>query len=47
MRLLISRFDVGNKILGNIIIRMTTGRPIIVGVTKGANKFSFILSLKG
>ena len=46
MQLLISPFDVGNKILGNIMIRTTTRRPII-GVTKGANRFSFILFLKG
>ena len=47
MRLLISRFDVGNKILGNIIIKITIGRPIIVRVMKEANRFSFILFLKG
>ena len=46
MRLLISRFDVGNRTLGNITIRMTTGIPI-TGVTKGANRFSFIQFLKG
>ena len=32
--------------LGNRIIRTTMGRPIIVGVAKEANKFSFILFLK-
>ena len=47
MQLLISLFDVGSKILGNIMIRMTTGRPIIIEVTKEANRFSFILFLKG
>ena len=44
---IISHFDVGNKILGNIVIKITTGRPIIVGVMKEANRFSFILFLKG
>lgn len=33
--------------LWNIIIRMTIGSPIIVEVMKEANKFSFILVLKG
>ena len=33
--------------LWNIIIRMTIGSPRIVGVMKEANKFSFILVLKG
>lgn len=28
-------------------MRMTIGRPIIVGVMKEANRFSFILTLKG
>ena len=46
-RLLISRLGDGNRILGNIIIRMTTGNPIIVGVVKEANRFSFIFFLKG
>lgn len=32
--------------LRNIMIRMTIGSPIIVGVMKEANKFSFILFLK-
>lgn len=41
-RLLISRFVEGNSIVGNIIIKMTMGRPIIVGVMKEANRFSFI-----
>lgn len=30
---------------GNMIIIITIGRPIIVGVIKEANKFSFILIL--
>ena len=46
-RLLISRFDVGNSKLGNRMIRVTRGRPSIIGVMKGANRFSFILSFKG
>lgn len=46
-RLFINRFDVGNSRLGNMIIRITSGRPRIVGVMKEANKFSFILFLKG
>lgn len=41
-RLLISRVVDGNSRLGNIIINMTTGSPIIVGVMKEANRFSFI-----
>lgn len=45
-RLLISRFVEGKRIVGNIIIRMTMGRPIIVGVMKEANKFSFIWFLR-
>ena len=45
-RLLISRLDVGNIMLGNIITRITIGSPIIVGVVKEANKFSFILILR-
>lgn len=46
-RLLINRLDDGNRIVGNIIIRVTIGNPIIVGVMKEANKFSFISSVKG
>ena len=46
-RLLISRFDVGNSKLGNKIIRVTRGRPSIIGVMKEVNRFSFILFLKG
>ena len=34
--------------LGNIIINTTTGNPIIVGVVKEVNRFSFIFFfLKG
>lgn len=47
MRLLVSRLDVGNSILGNIIMSVIIGSPIIVGVTKEVNKFSFILFLRG
>ena len=46
-RLLISRFDVGNSKLGNKTMRVTRGRPSIIGVMKEANRFSFILFLKG
>lgn len=45
--MLIRRFDDGNRIDGNIIMVTTIGRPIIVGVMKEANRFSFILILKG
>lgn len=41
-RLLIRRIFDGKRMLGNITIRITIGRPIIVGVIKEANKFSFI-----
>lgn len=47
MRLLMSRLGVGNSKLGNIIIKVTMGSPIIVGAIKEANRFSFILFLKG
>lgn len=46
-RLEISRLEEVINIDGNIIIRITIGRPIIVGVMKEANRFSFILILKG
>lgn len=45
-RLLIRRFDDGNKMDGNMIMAITIGSPIIVGVIKEANRFSFILILK-
>lgn len=32
---------------GNMIMATTIGSPIIVGVMKEANRFSFILFLKG
>lgn len=32
---------------GNMIMIMTTGSPISVGVMKEENRFSFILFLKG
>lgn len=41
-RLLISRFVEGKSMLGNMIMRTTIGRPIIVGVMKEENRFSFI-----
>ena len=46
-RLEISRLDEVKSIGGSIMIRITIGRPIIVGVMKEANRFSFILILKG
>lgn len=46
-RLLIRRSDDGNKIDGNMMMVTTIGRPITVGVMKEANRFSFILILKG
>lgn len=46
-RLFTRRFDVGNSRLGNITIRVASGRPRITGVIKEANRFSFILFLKG
>lgn len=47
MRLLISRFDVGKRITGNIMIIVTIGIPIITGVMKEVNRFSFIFFLRG
>ena len=46
-QLLTSRFDAGNNKLGNKTMRVTRGRPIIIGSMKEANRFSFILFLKG
>lgn len=45
--MLIKRSDDGNRIDGNMIMVTTIGSPIIVGVMKEANRFSFILILKG
>lgn len=45
-RLLINRLGVGNRMLGNMIIRTTIGKPIIVGVVKEENRFSFIFFLR-
>ena len=45
-RLFTSQFDVGNNRLGNRTIRVTRGRPRIIGVMKEANRFSFILFLR-
>lgn len=42
VRLLISRFDVGNKIVGNMMIKVMIGIPNIIGTVKGANRFSFM-----
>lgn len=44
---MIKRSDDGNKIDGNIIMVTTIGNPITVGVMNEANRFSFILILKG
>ena len=46
-QLFTNQFDVGNNKLGNMTIRVTRGRPRITGVMKKANRFSFILLLKG
>lgn len=46
-RLLIRRPGEGNRIDGNMTISIAIGRPIIEGVVKEANKFSFICFLKG
>ena len=46
-RLEISRLDEVKSIGGSIMIRITIGRPIIVGVMKEAKRLSFILILKG
>lgn len=46
-RLEISRLEEVISIDGSMIISTTIGKPIIVGVMKEANKFSFILTLKG
>lgn len=44
---MIRRFEEGNKIEGNAMMMVTRGNPISVGVMKEANRFSFILVLKG
>lgn len=46
-RLEISRLDEVKSTDGSIMMKITIGRPITVGVMKEANKFSFILILKG
>lgn len=46
-RLLISRFDVGKRIIGNIIMIVTIGIPIITRVMKEANRFSFFFFSQG
>lgn len=45
-RLVINRDVVGNRMLGNAMIKITTGRPISVGVMKEANRFSFIFGFR-
>lgn len=44
---MISRPGEGNNMLGNRMIRVTIGRPIIVGEAKEVNRFSFIFFLRG
>lgn len=46
MRLATSHFDVGKRMVGNSMIIVIIGIPIIIGVIKEANKFSFIFLLK-
>lgn len=46
-RLFSRRFELGKSMEGNMIIIITTGSPISVGVMKEENRFSFILFLKG
>jgi hypothetical protein len=46
-QLLINRFGAGSIILGKRITKVTIGSPIIVGVMKEVNRFSFIFFLKG
>lgn len=46
-RLVVNRLELGNNMVGNIIISVIIGSPIRVGVRKGANRFSFILTLRG
>ena len=46
-RLLINRFGVGNSMVGNMMIRVVIGMPSIIGIMKGANKFSFMCGFKG
>ena len=47
VRLLISRFGVGNNRVGNMIIRVVMGMPSITGTMKGANRFSFMCGFRG
>lgn len=47
MRLLISRFGVGNSMVGNIIVRVVMGIPSTTGIMKEANRFSFMYGSKG
>lgn len=42
-----SRLEDVISIDGSMMIKITIGRPIIVGVVKEANRFSFLLFLKG
>lgn len=38
--------EVGSSSVGKRMMRITAGRPRIVGVVNGVNKFSFILVVK-
>lgn len=46
-RLLINLFVVLKNRVGNIMMGITMGRPISVGVAKEVNRFSFIFCLMG
>jgi hypothetical protein len=46
-QLLINQFGAGSIILGKKITKVIIGSPIIVGVMKEVNRFSFIFFLKG
>lgn len=45
--MLIKNSDDENKIDGDIVMVMATGKPSAIRVMKEANRFSFILILKG
>jgi hypothetical protein len=46
-QLLINQFGAGSIILGKRITKVTIGSPVIAGVMKEVNRFSFIFFLKG
>lgn len=47
VRLLISRVGAGNKIVGNMMIRVMMGMPSITGVIKEVNRFWFMQCFRG